>query len=82
MSAGDFAENDVVALAVDVPMLAALGIHAGYLGTVVHRYTEGFDGPVVGYEVEFTDDDGRTIATASVKRDELSSLCREPAVKP
>jgi hypothetical protein len=46
---------DVVRLVVDLP---DEGLPAGAVGAVVHV----FDKPSLAYEVEFTDDDGRTIA--------------------
>ncbi len=70
----DFEELDSVTLAVEVPKLAAVGVHAGAVGTVVHRCRETFDGPIAGYIVEFVDDNGRTLATADVTRDELDTV--------
>jgi len=46
---------DVVRLTVDLP---DEGLSAGAVGAVVHV----FEKPSLAYEVEFTDDDGRTIA--------------------
>ncbi|WP_122780794.1 DUF4926 domain-containing protein, partial [Pseudomonas viridiflava] len=46
--------NDVVMLDVDVP---EEGLFAGDIGTVVHECV----GPGAAYEVEFTDEDGRTL---------------------
>jgi hypothetical protein len=46
---------DVVRLMVDLP---DEGLSAGAVGAVVHV----FEKPSLAYEVEFTDDDGRTIA--------------------
>jgi len=54
---------DVVELAVDVP---ADGLVAGAVGTIVDEYA-GTD----SYEVEFTDDDGTTIALTALRADQL-----------
>ena len=70
---GDFAEHDVVALAVNVPKLDALGIKPGAVGTVVHIYSKTPGGHATAYEVEFTDDTGKTICTASLKPGELDN---------
>ena len=60
---------DVVALTVDRP---EDDLVRGQVGTVVERLA-----PEV-YEVEFSDDDGRTYATASASADELLVLRYRP----
>jgi len=44
----------------------------GQVGTVVERLAPGV------YEVEFSDDDGRTYATLSLRADQLLQLHHEP----
>ena len=60
----------VVALLEDV---ADHGLLRGQVGTVVERLA-----PRV-YEVEFSDDDGRTYATLSRRADQLLQLHHEPS---
>jgi hypothetical protein len=60
----------VVALLED---LADHGLLRGQVGTVVERLAPGV------YEVEFSDDDGRTYATLSVRIDQLLQLRHEPS---
>ncbi|MBM2622953.1 DUF4926 domain-containing protein [Actinoplanes sp. LDG1-06] len=55
---------DTVRLLVDLP---SEGLEAGAVGAVVHI----FDRPRVAYEVEFTDDDGRTIAQVPLTADQV-----------
>jgi hypothetical protein len=55
---------DVVELVTDLP---AEGLTAGSVGTVVHV----FDRPEPAYEIEFADDDGRTLATVALTSDKL-----------
>ena len=55
---------DVVELTTDLP---AEGLPAGSVGTVVHIFHE----PDLAYEVEFADDDGRTIAMVPLTPDKL-----------
>lgn len=62
---------DVVALTVDRP---EQGLARGHVGTVVERLAPGV------YEVEFSDDDGRTYATVSASTDELLVLRYRPQV--
>lgn len=54
---------DVVELAVDLP---AEGLRAGAIGTIVDDYAGTAE-----YEVEFTDDDGRTVALTALRADQL-----------
>jgi hypothetical protein len=60
----------VVALLEDV---ADHGLLRGQVGTVVERLALGV------YEVEFSDDDGRTYATLSLRTDQLLQLHHEPS---
>jgi hypothetical protein len=60
----------VVALLEDV---ADRGLLRGQVGTVVERLDPGV------YEVEFSDDDGRTYATLSLAADRLLRLHHEPS---
>jgi hypothetical protein len=62
---------DVVALLEDRP---AEGLVAGQVGTVVEVLVPGV------CEVEFLDSEGRTIAVAEFKREEVLVLRHEPAV--
>jgi hypothetical protein len=55
---------DVVTLVDDLPADSLL---AGSRGTVVHIFSE----PDTAYEVEFTDDDGSTIAMVTLKADQF-----------
>ncbi len=59
---------DVVALLADLP---AQGLMRGQVGTVV----ELFDG---AYEVEFSDDEGKTYAMLALKPDQLLVLHHRP----
>jgi hypothetical protein len=54
---------DVVVLAVDLP---DEGLHAGTIGTIVDDYAGSED-----FEVEFTDESGRTLALATLRGDQL-----------
>jgi hypothetical protein len=60
----------VVALLEDV---AGHKLLRGHVGTVVERLAPGV------YEVEFSDDDGRTYATLSLRTDQLLQLHHEPS---
>jgi hypothetical protein len=60
----------VVALLED---LADHGLLRGQVGTIVERLAPGV------YEVEFSDDDGRTYATSSLRTDQLLQLHHEPS---
>jgi Domain of unknown function (DUF4926) len=60
----------VVALLEDVP---DRGLLRGQVGTVVERLAPGI------YEIEFSDDDGRTYATLSLHADQLLQLHHEPS---
>ena len=61
---------DVVALTEDIPQKKLL---RGQVGTIVETLA-----PAV-YEVEFSDDDGRTFATAAVRESQLMVLHYRPA---
>ncbi|MCX6606692.1 MAG: DUF4926 domain-containing protein [Acidobacteria bacterium] len=60
----------VVAMLEDV---ADHGLLRGQVGTVVERLAPGV------YEVEFSDGDGRTYATLSLRGDQLLQLPHEPS---
>ena len=60
---------DVVALMDDVP---ERGLARGQVGTVVERLEPGV------YEVEFSDDEGRTYAELALRGDQLLVLHYEP----
>ena len=60
----------VVALLEEIPSCA---LHRGQVGTIVERLAEGV------YEVEFSDDEGRTYATAALRPDQLLPLRHEPS---
>jgi hypothetical protein len=60
---------DVVALTVDVP---EKGLVRGQVGTVVEVLAEGV------FEVEFSDNNGRTYATAALQGDQLLVLHHQP----
>ncbi len=62
---------DVVALMEDLPERA---LARGQVGTVVERLAPGV------YEVEFSDDEGRTYAEVAVRGDQLLVLHYEPTV--
>jgi hypothetical protein len=53
--------------------VADQGLLRGQVGTVVERLAPGV------YEVEFSDDDGRTYATLSLRTDQLLPLHYEPS---
>ena len=53
------AEHSIVVLTRDVP---ESGLYAGDIGAVVHAYRKG-----AGYEVEFVDGDGTTIALVTLE---------------
>ncbi len=57
---------DVVELTVDLP---EEGLQAGAVGTVVHIFRE----PSLAYEVEFADNDGRTIAMLPLTSEQIRS---------
>jgi len=61
---------DVVALVADVP---SRGLRRGQVGTVVELLEPGM------FEVEFSDDHGRTYATAPLRASQLIVLHYEPA---
>jgi hypothetical protein len=58
---------DIVALASDLP---EEGLTAGAEGTIIEVYER----PEPAYEVEFSDDDGTTIATVALPADRLVSV--------
>ena len=60
---------DVVSLLVDLP---EHGLVRGQVGTVVERFAEG------AYEVEFSDDEGRTYAELALGADVLLVLHHRP----
>jgi hypothetical protein len=57
-------ELDVVALTDSLP---DQGLDAGAVGTIVHIFHK----PNIAYEVEFIDDDGATIAMATLTPDQF-----------
>ena len=59
----------VVALLEDLP---EEGLVRGQVGTVVESWTPGV------YEVEFSDDNGKTYAMAALKAEQLMQLHHEP----
>jgi len=61
--------HSVVALLEDLP---EQGLVRGQVGTVVEVWAPGV------YEVEFSDDDGRTYALVSLKAEQLMRLHHEP----
>lgn len=60
----------VVALLEDV---AGNGLVRGQVGTIVERLAPGV------YEVEFSDDEGRTYATLALRAEQLLPLRHEPS---
>lgn len=61
--------HSVVALLEDLP---EHGLVRGQVGTVVESWAPGV------YEVEFSDDQGRTYATVALKAEKLMRLHHEP----
>jgi hypothetical protein len=61
---------DVVAITGDLP---ERGLYRGQVGTVVEVLAPGV------FEVEFSDDEGRTYASISLKADQLLALRYEPS---
>ena len=59
----------VVALLEDIP---EKGLLRGQVGTVVEDLAPGV------YEIEFSDDDGRTYASLALRADQLTQLHHEP----
>ncbi len=55
---------DTVELAIDLP---AASLQAGAVGAVVHIFHE----PNLAYEVEFADEDGRTLAMVPLTPDQI-----------
>jgi hypothetical protein len=62
---------DVVALMADLP---ERGLRRGQVGTVVELLDEGT------YEVEFSDDEGRTYALLALRADQLMVLHYRPSM--
>ena len=60
---------DVIALTVDLP---ERGLVQGQVGTIVETLDGG------GYEVEFSDDDGRTYATLALRSTQFMVLHHRP----
>jgi len=60
---------EVVALIEDLP---ARGLSRGQVGTLVETLGDGV------YEVEFSDDDGRTYATLALRKDQIMVLRYKP----
>ncbi len=61
---------DVVAMIADLP---ERGLYRGQVGTVVEILAPGV------FEVEFSDDEGRTYASTSLEADQLLALRYEPS---
>ena len=61
---------DTVALTEDLP---EQGLQRGQVGTVVELLAPG------AFEVEFSDDDGRTYAMLALRADQLMVLHHQPA---
>jgi Domain of unknown function (DUF4926) len=61
---------EVVAITADLP---ERGLYRGQVGTVVEVLAPGV------FEVEFSDDEGRTYASISLKADQLLALRYEPS---
>jgi hypothetical protein len=61
---------DVVAVTTDLP---EQGLHRGQVGTVVETLAPGV------FEVEFSDDEGRTYATLALEVEQLLVLRYEPS---
>ena len=66
---GEMELLSVVALLEDLP---DRGLRRGQVGTVVEQLAPGT------YEVEFSDDAGRTYASLAVRREQLMQLHHEP----
>ena len=58
---------EIVALVEDLP---DAGLSAGAVGTVVHVHSD----PEPAYEVEFTDDQGRTIAVTTLRPEQVRDI--------
>jgi hypothetical protein len=65
----DLEMHSVVALLVDLP---AQGLVRGQVGTVVESWAPGV------YEVEFSEDNGRTYAMVALRPEQLMRLHYEP----
>lgn len=66
----EFEMLSVVALLEDLPKA---GLLRGQVGTIVERLAPGV------YEVEFSDDSGRTYASRALRFDQLMHLHHEPS---
>jgi len=66
---------DVISVLAEVP---EEGIQAGMIGTVVDIHY----GPCLAYEVEFCDDQGRTIALAALLPDQIEVIWSRSGDKP
>ena len=66
---GQLVVLDVVALMEDQP---DRGLLRGQVGTIVEELTENV------YEIEFSDDEGRTYASLSLRADQLLRLHHQP----
>ncbi len=60
--------NDIVVLKNDYP---EEGLKKGMLGVIV----EVFVNPILAYEVEFCDDEGRTVTVVTLKPDSIELIC-------
>ena len=69
----DIEVHSVVALLQNLP---EEGLVRGQVGTVVENWAPGV------FEIEFTDDNGRTYAMAALKAGQLMRLHHEPVHKP
>ena len=65
----EFERLSVMALMEDLP---GKGLKRGQVGTIVEDLAPGV------YEVEFSDDQGRTYASAALRSDQLMRLYHEP----
>lgn len=66
------AELELLAVVALTEGLAEKGLQRGQVGTVVEKLAPGV------YEVEFSDDHGRTYASVAVTSDRLMPLYHEP----
>lgn len=67
MNEGNVELHDSVRLLIDLP---GDGLTAGAIGAVVHVFQQ----PNLAYEVEFTDDNGRTIAQLPLTPDQVQPI--------
>lgn len=66
-------ELEVLSVVALLENVAEHDLQRGQVGTVVERLAQGV------YEVEFSDDDGRSYATLSLRADQLLQLHHEPS---